>query len=264
MTVLSKVPRNLRDQSGFTDTEKIVRDIYAHPALRFEQDSLTHMIESSLLFTVCFYRNLRSVLFHTVAELAIGMEYDTERLSLVMRLCSGELTDRVRSLDEGLSVYGPHYVWMFRAARAAGISTEPIERFVYLLNDGQVCSEACHAVGFNQAVTEYLDFSTECCKSYHASLATIAGREHVLAETFEIMVGSLPSGGHLDQYREFLAAHVVADRDKPVDPHADLMTRLVELQSPEDMGQMVVVMYEFFKRRKAVYDTCLTVGGLYL
>lgn len=259
---LRRLPLSLREQSGFPGLVETVSGICAHPALRFEQGSLDTMIQASLLFTICFYRNLHAVLEHTVRAMAPGMELRSERLLLVMTLAQGELTDRVH-LDE-LSPYGPHYVWMLRAAKQAGVETAPIERFVELLNAGCPVVQACEQVGFSKAVTEYFTYSTVCCSTYIDSFATIAGREHVLAETFETMVRHLPVSARLSGYREFLEGHVVADRDALTDAHGDIVTRLVELLGLADLPHVVAVMGEFFTRRLAVYDCCLTADGLFL
>jgi hypothetical protein len=265
-SAIDSFPKRLRNQPGSAALSTVIESIRNHPALQLEGDVLDRMITLSLLFTICFYRNLRCLGLHAYKELlANGMQVDTTEFGLVMKLVEGELTDTVRS---GKRPSGPHYVLMLEAAKAAGINTSPVERFVDLLNEGEEVDLACEAVGFNTAITDYFSYSDVCCHNYLSSLATIAGREHVLAFTFEVMLAALDGIASKSQrrrlklFRRFLKLHVNLDRDQAKEPHEQLMGYLLKGLTDQQLEEVVAVMTTFFARRLAVYDICLTSGAI--
>lgn len=260
--ILDGFPDNLKSAPGFEELLEIVSRIYDHPALQLDEHVVGKMTWSSLLFTVCFYRALRGLLLETAKQLGLGMQEDTGVLYAVLELVKGELTDKVRGSNGESSPYGPHYVLMREAAVAAGTRIDDILQFVALVNSGVSVAIACQTVGFSSAVTDYMCYSDESSQDFLGALATIAGREFVLAFTFAKMIKFLPNEERFARYRKFLGDHVWLDRDTTKDTsHGDLMYRVLSQLTSEQSTIVLRTMIRFFTLRLRVYDDCLAPGA---
>lgn len=247
-----------QSNSRFPELVKLVTAINRHEAMKVGSPVvLENMIKASLIFTVCFYANLLTVLRGAAARTSsrspFGVQWDTELLHLVLALASEELaTDNIVTKQGG---YSPHFVPMFEAAVAAGVDVSAVRQFIDLVGDGAGIEEACRAAGFGPALTAYLQYSFECTQSFDDSFATIALRELTLAGNFQVIVDHLPTEERFDLYRTFLTGHIGLDAGDHEGSHEQLMA--AALEGVDDVDRSLAVMIRFYHLRFGVYDACL-------
>lgn len=248
-----------RSHSQYPELEALVTAINRHEAMKVGRPIvLENMIKASLVFTICFYANLLTVLRGAAARTSprnpFAVQPDTELLHLVLALAGEELaTDNIETKRGG---YSPHFLPMFEAAEEAGVDVDAVSRFIDLVAGGVNIKEACDAVEFCPALTAYMQYSFECTQSFDDSFATIALRELTLSGNFQVIVDHLPQEERLDRYRKFLTGHIGLDAGDHEGSHEQLMA--AALERVELVDRSLAVMIRFYHLRLAVYDACLS------
>lgn len=225
-----------------------------------ESHVLENMIRASLIFTVCFYGNLLSLLHFAVAELRgnnpFAVRINTTFLHLILELAGGELA--TKNIRTSAGDFAPHYVAMLEAAQYAEINTSVIEQFVRQLSQpAMAVTTICTQLSFGEEVKNYLVFSDRCTSTFNDSFATIALRELFLAEPFAVIAANLPRHQKFERYKTFLTSHVILDCSE----HGTLMAEA--LGAITDVSKSLSTMIEFLQLRKAVYDACLSPKSIY-
>lgn len=238
----------------------LVKEVNEHPALcTSDENILANVIQSSLVFTICFYGHaltwLRNVAHSTSVKHPFAVEENTTKLGWVLTFASGEIaTDNIPTSKVGFT---PHYVAMSEAATEAGVAVEPVRRFINELNSGKSVQDAADTADFVPPLAEYLVFSGDCLEHPEHNFATLALRELILPVNFQVIVDALPLQEKYLPFRRFLEAHISLDTDE----HGEIMIKQLEESShPESILDVMIV---FLEKRKAVYDACLTMPQMF-
>jgi len=252
-------PESFKRSKKYVELISLVKKITFHKSMEVKEGYvLDNMIRASLLFTVCFYSNTSSLLYHYLGELRkkspLGVKENTDLLRLFLDLSLGELaTKNIKTEEE---FYSPHYLAMKEAAFQAKIDVSKIEEFIKVIKNGNIF-EVGKNLGFSKEVINYLEYSEECSKSFKTSLATVTLRELTLPLNFRIIRDNLPNESKYSKYREFLSKHIELDESE----HSSLMKKALEEQ--EDVEGLIDVMIKFYTLRKKVYDACLRKEAIY-
>ncbi|GEM_PF-2843303 len=252
-------PSIFKKSSLYPELVSLVESITNHEAMYVkEQHILENMIRASLLFTVCFYANLLSLLFFEVKRLKgknpFAVQENTQLAYLLLNLSLGEIA--TKNIPTRKEFYCPHYVPMLEAAYEAGIDTKKIEEFVRKANTKKV-KELTKELKFSKPIKDYLEYSEECTKSFEGCLATIALRELTLSFNFRVISENTPKNKKYEKYKSFLSGHIVIDEHY----HSKLMKEA--LTNFKDVDKLINIMINFYKLRKRIYDECLLSSPIY-
>lgn len=252
-------PESFKQGRKYARLVSLVKEITFHEAMKVrEKHVLDNMIRASLLFTICFYSNTSSLLYHYLGRLGekgfFRVKENTEFLRLFLDLAVGELATKNIKTNE--DIYSPHYLAMKEAAKESGIDVSKIEKFVKNVEKFNV-DVLGEEVGFSKEVIDYLIYSEKCSKSFRASLATVTLRELTLPLNFRIIRDNLPKDKKYSKYNEFLSKHIELDENE----HSKLMKKALEEQ--EDVDRLIEIMINFYTLRKRIYDSCLKKEAIY-
>jgi len=133
---------------------------------------------------------------------------------LVNEIVVGEESDA-----DGQGGFASHFELYHRAMRRFGADTQPIDRFLARLQDGQTLEAAFAAAAVPEEVREFVRHTFRVIdqgRLVEIAAAFTFGREDLLPAVFPRIVERLQAdaGGGLDDFRYYLLRHVELDGDE--------------------------------------------------
>jgi hypothetical protein len=168
----------------------------------------------------------------------------------------------VEESDELGNGYISHFELYMSGMEDAGADTAPIKTFLELLRDGAQVPAALAEAGAPAPATNFVTTTWDILEApLHCQAAAFAfGREDLIPEMFEKVVGITDEGGRLATFRDYLVRHIEVDGEE----HTPMAMRmLAELCGDDDAKwrECADVVIAALRARVRLWDGILDALG---
>ena len=253
-----------RINAVIASTKELTESLQTHPLYGAINSMETlHTFMEHHIFAVWDFMSLLKALQRKMTCVAIPWTPPTDPA-----LCRfiNEIVVAEESDEMGDGTYGSHFDLYLRAMKEVGANTQPIERFVELINQGERVDRALSQAGAPPAAARFTSYTMDLVLS--GSLVDVAsaftfGREDVIPTMFEAIVRDLEQQTFttFDNLLYYLHRHIELDGDE----HGPLALQLIDnlcggnnlaWQAAEDVAQTSL------RERIALWDGVVRSIGL--
>ena len=219
--------QNERINAVVAATEELTKSLQTHPLYGAINSMETlHTFMEHHIFAVWDFMSLLKTLQRKMTCVAVPWTPPADPA-----LCRfiNEIVVAEESDEMGDGTYGSHFDLYLRAMKEVGANTQPIERFVELVNQGERIDRALDRAGAPDAAARFTSYTMDLGLSgslVEAASAFTFGREDVIPTMFDAIVRDLEKQAFttFDNLLYYLHRHIELDGDE----HGPLSLQLID------------------------------------